>query len=54
MFEEQVRWSKEEGVDYIIAETISHFAEARIALGFPTYKQHCTKERHIKQCSVCY
>ena len=32
MFEEQVRWSKEEGVDYIIAETISHFAEAKIAL----------------------
>ena len=32
MFEEQVRWSKEEGVDYIIAETISYFKEAKIAL----------------------
>lgn len=32
MFEEQVRWSKEEGVDYVIAETISDFKEAKIAL----------------------
>ena len=32
IFEEQVRWSKEEGVDYIIAETISYFKEAKIAL----------------------
>ena len=32
MFEEQVRWSKEEGVDYMIAETISDFKEAKIAL----------------------
>ena len=32
MFEEQVRWSKEEGVDYVIAETISYFEEAKIAL----------------------
>ena len=32
MFEEQVRWSKEEGADYIIAETISYLGEAEIAL----------------------
>ena len=30
--EEQVRWSKEEGVDYMIAETYSFFSEAEIAL----------------------
>ena len=32
MFDEQVRWSKEEGVDYMIAETISFLGEAKIAL----------------------
>jgi betaine-homocysteine S-methyltransferase len=32
MFDEQVRWSKEEGVDYMIAETISYYEEAVIAL----------------------
>ena len=32
IFEEQVRWSKEEGVDYIIAETIWSLAEAKIAV----------------------
>ena len=32
MFEEQVRWSKEEGVDYVIAETIGFLKEAKIAL----------------------
>ena len=32
MFEEQVRWSKEAGVDYIIAETFSYLGEAEIAL----------------------
>ena len=32
MFEEQIRWAKEEGVDYIIAETIHYYEEARIAL----------------------
>ena len=32
MFEEQVRWSKEEGADYIIAETMKHYREAAIAL----------------------
>ena len=32
MFEEQVRWSKEEGADYIIAETINYLGEAEIAL----------------------
>ena len=32
MFEEQVRWAKEEGVDYIIAETFQHYREAEIAL----------------------
>ena len=32
MFDEQVRWSKEEGVDYMIAETISFVGEAKIAL----------------------
>ena len=32
IFEEQVRWSKEEGVDYIIAETMWSLKEATIAL----------------------
>lgn len=32
IFEEQVRWAKEGGVDYIIAETISELREAKIAL----------------------
>ena len=32
MFDEQVRWSKEEGVDYMIAETIQFLGEAQIAL----------------------
>ena len=32
MFEEQVRWAKEEGVDYIIGETFLHFREAMLAL----------------------
>ena len=32
MFDEQVRWSKEEGVDYMIAETFSFLGEAKIAL----------------------
>lgn len=32
MYEEQVSWAKEEGVDYVIAETISYLGEALIAL----------------------
>jgi betaine-homocysteine S-methyltransferase len=32
MFEEQVRWATEAGVDFIIAETISWLGEAEIAL----------------------
>ena len=32
MFEEQVAWAGEEGVDLIIAETFSHYQEAAIAL----------------------
>jgi methionine synthase I (cobalamin-dependent) len=32
IFEEQIRWSKEEGVDYIIAETMWGMVEAKIAL----------------------
>jgi len=32
MYEEQVRWAKEEGADYIIAETLSYLGEAMIAL----------------------
>jgi betaine-homocysteine S-methyltransferase len=32
MFEEQVRWAKEEGADFIIAETFDHTGEAVIAL----------------------
>ena len=32
VFDEQVRWSKEEGADYIIAETLLHLGEAKIAL----------------------
>jgi betaine-homocysteine S-methyltransferase len=32
MFEEQVGWAAEAGVDYVIAETFSHAEEARLAL----------------------
>jgi betaine-homocysteine S-methyltransferase len=32
IYQEQVRWSKEEGVDYIIAETMGSLSEAQIAL----------------------
>ena len=32
MYQEQVQWAKEEGVDYIIAETFSYLGEAEIAL----------------------
>ena len=32
MYTEQVQWSKEEGADYIIAETLSYLGEAKIAL----------------------
>jgi methionine synthase I (cobalamin-dependent) len=32
IFEEQVRWSKEEGADYIIAETMWSLAEAKVAV----------------------
>jgi betaine-homocysteine S-methyltransferase len=32
MFEEQVRWAVEEGVDFFIAETFNHLGEALIAL----------------------
>ena len=32
MFEEQVAWAKEAGVDFIIAETISWLEEAKIVL----------------------
>lgn len=32
MFEEQVRWAQEEGVDFFIAETFNHLGEAQIAL----------------------
>jgi len=32
MFEEQVNWAAEEGVDYIIGETFGHLKEALIAL----------------------
>ena len=32
MFDEQVRWSKEEGAEYMIAETFSFLGEAEIAL----------------------
>ena len=31
-FEEQVRWSKEEGVDYMIGETFNYLEEAKLAL----------------------
>ena len=34
MFEEQVEWAAEAGVDYVIAETFSYGAEARLALEF--------------------
>ena len=32
IFDEQVRWSKEEGADYIIAETLLYLGEAEIVL----------------------
>ncbi|XP_033739937.1 betaine--homocysteine S-methyltransferase 1-like [Pecten maximus] len=32
MFKEQVEWAVEEGADYIIAETISNYGEAKLAL----------------------
>jgi betaine-homocysteine S-methyltransferase len=32
MFEEQVRWSREGGADFIIAETLSYLGEANLAL----------------------
>ena len=32
IFEEQVRWAKEEGADYVIGETFPYFREAEIAL----------------------
>jgi betaine-homocysteine S-methyltransferase len=32
MYEEQVGWAKEAGVDFVIAETISFLGEALIAL----------------------
>lgn len=32
MFEEQVDWAKEAGVDFVIAETFTHYDEAAIAL----------------------
>ncbi|MGH7203867.1 MAG: homocysteine S-methyltransferase family protein, partial [Candidatus Levyibacteriota bacterium] len=32
MYEEQVQWAVEEGADFIVAETISYFGEALIAL----------------------
>ena len=32
MFEEQVAWAADAGVDYVIAETFSYGEEARLAL----------------------
>jgi betaine-homocysteine S-methyltransferase len=32
MYDEQIGWAKEEGVDFILAETLDQFSEARIAL----------------------
>lgn len=32
MFDEQVAWAAEAGVDYIIAETLAHYGEAQLAL----------------------
>jgi betaine-homocysteine S-methyltransferase len=32
MYEEQVRWAREEGADFIIAETFDHLGEALVAL----------------------
>ena len=32
IYEEQVQWAAEEGVDFIIAETLSHVGEAKLAL----------------------
>ena len=33
MFDEQVRWAKEEGAEFIIGETFQYMKEAMIALG---------------------
>jgi len=32
MFDEHVAWAAEAGVDFIIAETIAHHGEAKLAL----------------------
>ena len=32
MFEEQIIWAKEAGVDFVVAETITWLEEAKIAL----------------------
>jgi betaine-homocysteine S-methyltransferase len=43
MFEEQVAWAKEEGVDFVIAETFSYVAEAKLAL-------KAIKKTRLKAC----
>ena len=54
IFEEQVRWSKEGGVDYIIAETMWSLAEAKVALevivsyGLPAVVTLCVRNLEKK------
>ena len=52
MFDEQVRWSKEEGVDYIIVETMLYLGEARIAL--EVVKSYDEQVRWSKEEGVDY
>ena len=65
MYREQVKWAKEEGVDFIIAETIEYVGEALIALevikefGFPamvtfgaTYEKSKDNIDWIEGCKI--
>jgi len=61
MFEEQVGWAAEAGVDFIVAETISWLGEAEIALevmqqtklptvGEPTFQSLTEKDMNCARC----
>jgi betaine-homocysteine S-methyltransferase len=64
MFEEQVGWAADEGVDFVIAETFSHVGEAMLALevikeaGLPavvtmTQHRHGTTRDGLTQAEAC-
>ena len=64
MFEEQVGWAADEGVDFVIAETFSHVGEAMLALevikdaGLPavvtmTQHRHATTRDGLTQAEAC-